>query len=298
MQPELKNIPINQIYAASNYRKTFNDKSLSELAQSIKENGVLEPIIVRPNGKGFVIVAGERRYRASKLARLATIPAVVRDVTDAEVLKLQLIENVQREGVQYMEEAYGLQKLRDELSLDVSEIAKIVGKSEAWVYQVLKLTQMSGEAQRLAANGFLQKPVAQLISRLHSDEDQTKAANALARTHSGKLVDIRFARQYIETQIEADGRPRMRRLRNAVQKENGNDYCANWKKYLVNFSTIQFEYWKTIVRGRTDVTTLSEAVEHVMMENNSKSGGGGGMRPIRKAKDRRFGHFLTYAATL
>jgi ParB/RepB/Spo0J family partition protein len=275
MQPELKNIPINQIYAASNYRKTFNDKSLSELAQSIKENGVLEPIIVRPNGKGFVIVAGERRYRASKLARLATIPAVVRDVTDAEVLKLQLIENVQREGVQYMEEAYGLQKLRDELSLDVSEIAKIVGKSEAWVYQVLKLTQMSGEAQRLAANGFLQKPVAQLISRLHSDEDQTKAANALARTHSGKLVDIRFARQYIETQIEADGRPRMRRLRNAVQKENGNDYCANWKKYLVNFSTIQFEYWKTIVRGRTDVTTLSEAVEHVMMENNSKSGGGG-----------------------
>jgi ParB/RepB/Spo0J family partition protein len=275
MQPELKNIPINQIYAASNYRKTFNDKSLSELAQSIKENGVLEPIIVRPNGKGFVIVAGERRYRASKLARLATIPAVVREVTDAEVLKLQLIENVQREGVQYMEEAYGLQKLRDELSLDVSEIAKIVGKSEAWVYQILKLTQMSGEAQRLAANGFLQKPVAQLISRLHSDEDQTKAANALARTHSGKLVDIRFARQYIETQIEADGRPRMRRLRNAVQKQNGNDYCANWKKYLVNFSTIQFEYWKTIVRGRTDVTTLSEAVEQVMMENNSKSGGGG-----------------------
>lgn len=115
-QPELKQIPINQIHAASNYRKTFNDKSLKELAASIKENGVLEPIIVRPNSNGFQIIAGERRYRASKIAGIVTIPAVVRDVADADILKLQIIENVQREGVPFMEEAYAIKKLRDDCS--------------------------------------------------------------------------------------------------------------------------------------------------------------------------------------
>jgi ParB family chromosome partitioning protein len=118
-QPELKQIPINQIHAASNYRKTFNDKSLKELAASIKENDVLEPIIVRPNNNGYQIVAGERRYRASKMAGKVTIPAVVREIADADILKVQIIENVQREGVQFMEEAYAIKKLRDDCTLDV-----------------------------------------------------------------------------------------------------------------------------------------------------------------------------------
>lgn len=269
MKQRLEEIPLNQIKAKDNYRKTFNDASLKELAQSIKENGVIEPIIVRQNGKGFVLIAGERRFRASLEAGLATIPAVIRDTDDeSESLKIQIIENVQREGVPFMEEAYGIQKLRDDHELDVAEISKMVGKSDAWVYQMLQLTRMSGEAQRLAANGFLQKPVAQLISRLKNEEDQCKAANALARTARGKLVDIRFARQYIENNIEATGMPRTKR--NKVQKSNGNDYCANWKKYLVKFSALQFEYFKSIVKGRTDIPTISEAVERVMIEKGTE----------------------------
>jgi ParB family chromosome partitioning protein len=268
MKQRLEDISLNQIKAKDNYRKTFNDATLKELAQSIKENGVIEPIVVRPNGKGFVIIAGERRFRAATQAGLATIPAVIRDVDESETLKIQIIENVQREGVPFMEEAYGIQKLRDDHGLDVAEISKMVGKSDAWVYQMLQLTRMSGEAQRLAANGFLQKPVAQLISRLKNEEDQCKAANALARTARGKLVDIRFARQYIENNIEATGMPRTKR--NPIQKSNGNDYCANWKKYLVRFSALQFEYFKSIVKGRTDIPTISEAVERVMIEKGTE----------------------------
>src|SRR5204863_531250 len=82
---ELKAIPLNQIHARENYRKTFRDASLKELAQSIKENGVLEPIIVRPNQNGYEIIAGERRFRAASLAKLVTIPAVVREVADGDI---------------------------------------------------------------------------------------------------------------------------------------------------------------------------------------------------------------------
>jgi ParB family chromosome partitioning protein len=278
---KLCEIPLNQIHAKDNYRKTFNEASLKDLAQSIKSNGVLEPIIVRPNKKGYEIIAGERRYRASKMIGAATIPAVIRETSDADVLRLQLIENVQREGVAYMEEAYGLQRLRDELSLDVTEICKIVGKSDAWVYQTLAMTKMHSEAQRLAANGFLTKPVAMLIARLHSQEDQCKAANDLARTNRGKLVDIRFARQYVETNIEANGKPSMRRTKNAVQKQNGNDYMANWKKYLLSFDYEDFERFKKIARGRTNTDVLAEAVDLVMRRRDE----GGLMVLIRNLRN-------------
>lgn len=258
----LQDLPLNQIHVRDNYRKTFDEQPLKELAQSIKENGVIEPIIVRPNKNGFEIVAGERRFRAAQIAKLATIPAVIRHIADGEVLKLQIIENVQRTGVPFMEEAYGLQKLREEHSLDVAEICKIVGKSDAWVYQTLSLTRMHGEAQRLAANGFLSKPVAMLVARLQNEEDQCKAASDLARTQKGKLVDIRFARQYVEAKIEANGKPRT--TKNAIQKQNGNDYMANWKKYLLKFDSEQFDRFKKICRDRTQTDILAEAVDLVM----------------------------------
>jgi ParB/RepB/Spo0J family partition protein len=271
-QPKFEEVPLNHIHAKSNYRETFDEADLKELAQSIKENGVIEPIIIRPNGKGYAIIAGERRWRAAKMARLATIPSVIRDVTDQEVLKLQLIENVQRKGVPFMEEAYGLQRLRDEHDLDVAEICRMIGKSDAWVYQTLSLTRMHGEAQRLAKNGFLSKPVSILIARLSNPEDQCKAANDLARTQKGKLVDIRFARRYVEEKIEANGKPVMRRIRNSIQKQNGNDYMANWKRYLVNFDHEQFERFKAIVRGRTQTDVLAEAVDLVMRRAEEMGG--------------------------
>lgn len=257
-------IPLDQIKISTNYRKTFPDDSLKGLAQSIKENGVIEPIIVRPNGKGFVVIAGDRRFKACKIAGLPTIPAIIRDISDADALKVQLIENVQRENVPYMEEAYGLQQLRDDHALDVAELCKILGKSDAWVYQGLQLARMAGDARRIAEAGWLSKSVALVLSRLPNEEDQNKAANELARTNKSKLVDLRFVRKYLEVNFSGKtGKYQPRR--NAIQKANGNDFAANWKKYLVNFESVQFEYWKSIVRGRTDVATLSEAVERVMM---------------------------------
>jgi ParB family chromosome partitioning protein len=261
MQPELKQIPINQIHAASNYRKTFKDKSLKELAQSIKENGVLEPIIVRPNNSGFQIVAGERRYRASKMAGLVTIPAVIRDVADADILKLQIIENVQREGVQFMEEAYAIKKLRDDCTLDMKEIAKTIGKSESYVYYMLKLTSMSDDARVIAEKGWIGKGVAWQIAKLESKDQQTEAANALARPNRTKLLTESAAKHYIQDNF-GDGKGRLRKQR--VRTYGDDEYKANWKHHLVRFSCEQFEQFKKIVRGRTETDVIGEAVDIVM----------------------------------
>ena len=261
-QPELKQIPINQIHGGSNYRKTFNDKSLKELAQSIKENGVLEPIIVRRNANGFQIVAGERRYRASKIAGMVTIPAVVREISDGEILKVQIIENVQREGVQFMEEAYGIKKLRDDLTLDVKEIAKTVGKSEAYVYYMLQLTNMADDARTIAEKGWISKGVAWEISKIQDKTQQVEAANALARPNRDRLVTQNGAKSYIRDTF-TDSPARMRRERQGHFGDK-SDYTANWKYFLVRLSGDQFEQFKRIVRGRTETSVLAEAVDVVM----------------------------------
>ncbi len=265
MKDELLEIPLNQIQAKNNYRKTFNEKSLKELAASIKENGVIEPIVVRRVAEDFYnIIAGERRFRASEMAGLVTIPAIVKTVAEDDVLLLQIVENIQREGVQFMEEARALRQMRDEMALDVAEIARMIGKSDALVHNLLLLTKMSSVAQDAANKGELGKEVAVYIARLPNDEFQNKAATALRRSEKSKLISGRVARQYIE---DTFGAKRVSRAqRNRIQKQNGNDYQSNWKKYLVNFSSLEFEKFKKVLRGRTETSVIAEAVEAVMLE--------------------------------
>lgn len=260
---ELKEIPINQVHPDSNYRKTFNEKTLKELAASIKQNGVLEPIIVRPDVKGFAIVAGERRFRASQIAGMVTIPAVIREIADADVLKVQIIENVQREGVPYMEEAYGVRRLRDECTYDVAEIAKMIGKSDSYVYMMLRICNLSDEARIIAEKGWISKPVAWQIAKLTSPAFQTQAAEDLARPKRDKLITESGAKSYIQEHFGDDPRA-LRRRRVEKFGTGSNDYAANWKHYLVRFTIEQFEKFKGVVRGRTETSVLSEAVDIVL----------------------------------
>lgn len=266
MKQEYLEIPLNQINVVSNYRKSFNDKSLKELADSIKENGILEPVIVRRNGKLFEMVAGERRLKAAHLAGLVTVPAIVNEVSDKDVLKVQLIENIQREGVQYMEEAYGLRDLRDKCDLDIREIARFIGKSEVYVDYMLKMTQMSSEAQEAARNGRISKSVAIHIARLPNSDYQDQATRDLSRLKQRDLITESGAKKYIQRNFSTLGLGQPRK--SPLVKQNGNDYAANWKKYLLGFSSPQFEYFKSIARGRTETHIFAEAVEAVMKEKS------------------------------
>ena len=269
MNQNLQTIPLNKIvFSPGNPRKKINDKSLKELAASIKENGVLQPIVVRPNGTGetFELIAGERRGRASLQIGFVTIPAIVRTGDgDGKILELQIAENLQRENVGYFEEAEALKRLREECDLDVSEIARKIGKSDAYVSFQLALCKMPPPVVEAMQNGWISKGVAWEISRLPNAEYQTKAAADLSRKARDKMVSLSRVKFYISETFGE--KSRVRKNRNAIQKQNGSDYEANWKKYLVNFNAEQFESFKRIVRGKTDTKSLAAAIDWVMRKS-------------------------------
>lgn len=131
---------------ASQPRKTFNDVSLKELADSIKENGIIEPLVARKEGASYALIAGERRLRAAKLAGLKKVPLVVMDVTDQKSLELAIVENVQREDLNAIEEAEAYQSLVD-FGLSQDEVAKKVGKERATVANYLRLLKLPPEVK-------------------------------------------------------------------------------------------------------------------------------------------------------
>lgn len=277
MKQEYQEIPVNKIDVESNYRSTFDEKSLAGLARSIRKNGVIQPIVVRPKGKRFILVAGERRLRASKLADKVTIPAVIREMDDVvDIIELQLVENIQKEGVPFMEEAYGLHKLRDKGALDIKEIAERIGKSDAYVYMQLKVASMSPDARNIAEKGWISKGVAWEICKLTNEDDQTKAANDLARTSREKLITVSGAKNYVRDNFGDSAQALRTKRISSFGPKSVTDFAANWKHHLTRFTTDQFEKWKAIVRGRTENAVLSEAVDAVMRESGTQVEIGGG----------------------
>ena len=145
---DLKEIELEKIIPDSNQpRRSFNEEHLNALAASIKEHGVVQPIVVVKDGGKYKIVAGERRWRASKIAGLNTIPAIVRTLSDQNRLELSLIENVQREDLNAIEIATVYQKFRDQFNLSNTEIAKRVGKSEPAIVNTMRLLSLPDEAK-------------------------------------------------------------------------------------------------------------------------------------------------------
>lgn len=157
-------------------RKTFDEDKLAELADSIRQNGVLQPILVRRKGQKFEIVAGERRYQASKLAGLKEIPAVVREIDDDKVFQLALIENLQRSDLSPIEEAKGYKQLLMSRSLTQEELAKILSKSRSAIANTLRLMDLPVEVQHMMEQGLLTAGHARAILAVPSEEARIKLA--------------------------------------------------------------------------------------------------------------------------
>lgn len=137
-------------------RRTFNEEALAELAASISEHGILQPIVVTPQGSGYLIIAGERRYRAAGIAGLERVPALVRTVNALNKLELSLIENLQREDLNILETATAYLKLRDQFNLTLEEIGKRVGgRSVSSVSNTLRLLKLAPSVKQLLAEGTL-----------------------------------------------------------------------------------------------------------------------------------------------
>ncbi len=161
-------------------RSNFDEQALEELSTSIKQHGVLQPIVVRPSaGGGYTIVAGERRWRAARLAGLTSIPALVRDITDSEAMEIALIENLQRENLNPIEEAEGYRALMDKCSLTQEQAAARVGKSRPAVANALRLLSLPEPVLDLLRRGKLSAGHAKAVLSLTGDAERTDAANRI-----------------------------------------------------------------------------------------------------------------------
>ena len=179
-------------------RKDFDESALQELADSIKENGVIQPIIVQKKGSGYRIVAGERRWRASRLAGLKVIPAIVRELTDQQTMEQALIENLQREDLNPLEEAYAMQNLIKTHKLSQEQLAKRLGKPRATIANTVRLINIDESLQDFIRNGDLSAGHAKALLALKDPEDQRKAADVII----AKDMTVRQAEEYVKKYIE------------------------------------------------------------------------------------------------
>ena len=152
-------------------RKGFDEKSLSELAESIEQHGVLQPLVVRPltNG-GYQLVAGERRWRAARIAGLTEVPVVIKELTDEEVIEIAMIENLQREDLNPLEEALGYRYMMDELNITQEQAAEKVGKSRPAVANAIRLLRLPDEVQEMVKNNLISPGHARALLGFESQE--------------------------------------------------------------------------------------------------------------------------------
>ena len=162
-------------------RKVFDDEALQELSDSIKEHGVFQPIIVKKSIKGYEIIAGERRYRASKLAGLKTIPAIIRDFTDSQMMEIALLENLQRENLNVIEEAIAYKSMIEKLDLTQDQLAKKVGKSRSHITNILGLLRLPKEVQKQVIQGNITMGHARMLSKLEDNDKIIELANKIVK---------------------------------------------------------------------------------------------------------------------
>ena len=179
-------------------RKVFKDEALRDLSESIKEHGVFQPIIVKKSIKGYEIIAGERRVRASKLAGLTKNPAIVRNLNDEQMMEIALLENLQRENLSAIEEAIAYKAMIEKLSLTQDDLSKKVGKSRSHITNILGLLRLPKEVQIMVSNNQLSMGHARVLSKL---EDEQKIIS-MAREIVDKKIPVRELEQEAENETK------------------------------------------------------------------------------------------------
>ena len=194
-------------------RKQFNPERHKELVASIKEKGIVQPILIRPtkDGKGFEIIAGERRLRATKELGLEEIPAIIKKVSDEEALELSLIENIQREELNPIEEASAYKELIDKFNLAQEDIARAVGKDRSTISNTLRLLKLPKKIQDYVSRGTLSMGHARAILGIENEKQQIKIADEVAK----KGLSVR----------ETEGLVNRSRERKGVRQEKAKDPC-------------------------------------------------------------------------
>jgi ParB family transcriptional regulator, chromosome partitioning protein len=214
-----RNVPIEFLEAnPRNPRRNFDDGDLSDLAQSIREHGIVQPVVVRPHGEGgrFEIIAGERRWRAAQRAGLADIPVIVRDVNDRVALELAIVENVQRADLNPVEEALGYQQLIDDHNYTQADLGQIIGKSRSHVANTLRLLRLPDDIRSMIIDGKLSAGHARTLVTAHDPA-------ALAKRIVEAGLSVRQAEALAQQPVQANDNPP---TRNKLAAEKDADTLA------------------------------------------------------------------------
>ncbi len=216
---EIMEIPPHEIEANPYQpRQIFDDEKIQDLAASMKEHGVIQPLIVRRSGSRYQLVAGERRLRAAITAGLEKVPVVVRDMTDRETMEISLVENLQREDLGPIEEAEAYQRLTDEFGLTQEQIAKRVGKSRPDVANTLRLLKLEDEVKELINQGKMSGSHGRALVGLEREEQL-----GLAKRIVTKGLSVRS----VEDAISAKGRKKDKKMESAIRLKEAEEVISS-----------------------------------------------------------------------
>ncbi|AGA59785.1 ParB-like partition protein [Thermobacillus composti KWC4] len=257
-------IPLNQLRPNPYQpRKTFDEEAIRELAESIRQHGVIQPIIVRSVVKGYEIIAGERRFRASQLCGNATIPAVVRDFSDQQVMEIALIENLQREDLNAIELALAYQSIMDKFQLTQEELSLKVGKSRSHIANFLRLLTLPAEVKEHVSRGTLSMGHARALAGLKDD----KKLRELAR----QTIENEWSVRELEDAIQQLGRKNVAVKKAQVKAKKRDPYIEQVEETLRERfkTTVRIRHQKDKGRiellyyGKQDLERLLELLERL-----------------------------------
>jgi len=241
---EIVEIPLSELRSNPYQpRKIFDEDALIELSESIKEYGVFQPIIVKKSIKGYDIIAGERRVKASKMAGLETIPAIIRDFSDAQMMQIALLENLQREDLTAIEEANAYKEIIDALQITQDDLAKKIGKSRSHITNMLGLLKLPKDIQELILTSKISMGHARVLSKLEDiDEVRELSTRVLKNNLSVRdlesIVDSNYKRN-----VEIKKRPKTNNVEykyveEALEEKLGTKVKLLNNKIQINFSSV------------------------------------------------------------
>lgn len=239
---ELKDIRVNK----KQPRKFFDNNKLNELAESVKEHGIIQPLILKKEEKGYSIIAGERRYRAAKIAELTEVPALIMDISDEKLLQVSLIENIQREDLNPIEEGLAYERLLKEFALTQEELSKTMGKSRTTITNTMRLLKLDDRVKEYVMEGVISEGHGRAILPLENDAQYEIAQkiidNSLSVRETEKLVKkmLNDAVEEKTSEIRKPLNPYYKDVRDRLQDHFGTKVNLNANK---NKGKIEIEYY-------------------------------------------------------
>ncbi|MDU1314275.1 MAG: ParB/RepB/Spo0J family partition protein [Clostridium septicum] len=240
-------ISINLIKSNSDQpRKFFDDDKIAELAESIKHHGIIQPIILKKNKEEYIIVAGERRWRAAKLLGLKEVPAIVMNLTDKDILEISLIENIQRQDLNPIEEAVAYKKLLGEFKLTQEELSRRIGKSRVAISNTMRLMNLTETVQQYLMDGVITEGHGRVLLAISDENLQCEIAQ--------KVIDEKLSVRELEKFIKFLNKPK----KNIERKIQNNPYYKDVTERLQEFLGTKVNISNKNNKGKIEIEYYSD----------------------------------------